>query len=86
LIVYFNAKYRQVFGLAGLSADAVFLLSTASQPSGPVRFVGIVPAYRCGAAPEFHRIPLLFWIFLQNTDTTTIYWVIGPCVKQNIGV
>jgi len=45
----------QVFGLAGC------LLAPASQPALRNRasaFVGVfVPAYRCGAAPDSHRIP-----------------------------
>jgi len=44
---------RQVFGLAG------YLVAPASQfMAEPVLTIGaFVPAYRCGAVPEFHRIP-----------------------------
>jgi len=44
---------RQVFGLAG------YLLAPASQfMAEPVLIVGVfVPAYRCGAVPDSHRIP-----------------------------
>jgi hypothetical protein len=44
---------RQVFGLAG------YLLAPASQfMAEPVLYVGaFVPAYRCGAVPDLHRIP-----------------------------
>ena len=43
----------QVFGLAG------YLLTPASQfRAEPVPLVGaFVPAHRCGAVPDFHRIP-----------------------------
>ena len=43
----------QVFGLAG------FLLASASQSvAEPVRLCeAFVPAYRCGAVPDLHRIP-----------------------------
>ena len=51
------ARCRQVFGLASSPASAVFLLPTASQPEGPVQMVGVVLAYRCGAAPDSHRVP-----------------------------
>ncbi len=48
----------QVFGLASLSALAGFLLSVASQfPKVPVHVTEVVLAYRCGAAPDSHRVP-----------------------------
>jgi hypothetical protein len=50
-----SVSLRQVFGLAGLS----FLLASASRLGAkPVRLnEAFVPAYRCGAAPDLHRIP-----------------------------
>ena len=42
---------RQVFGLAG------YLLASASQPLGQYLDEAFVPAYRCGAVPDSHRIP-----------------------------
>ena len=47
----------QVFGLASTSAFAAFLLSTASQLQRASACRGFVPAYRCGAVPELHRVP-----------------------------
>lgn len=52
------ARCWQVFGLVSASAITPrFLLPIASQPRGPVLFVGFALTYRCGAAPELHRIP-----------------------------
>ncbi len=50
--------HRQVFGLTSVPTKAGFLLSTASQAWGPVLIVEVVLEYRCGAAPDFHRVPL----------------------------
>ncbi|GAA3235590.1 hypothetical protein GCM10020216_057450 [Nonomuraea helvata] len=47
------ARRWQVFGLAGAQS---FLLAVASQIT-PVRMTAVVPAHRCGAAPESHRVP-----------------------------
>lgn len=49
----------QVFGLAGTaSPKGVHLLAVASRTrSGPVRMTAVVPAHRCGAVPDFHRVP-----------------------------
>jgi hypothetical protein len=42
---------RQVFGLAGSAYSSDF---PGKSPSVVSTFA---PAYRCGAAPDFHRIP-----------------------------
>lgn len=50
----------QVFGLAGTAAlfQGVHLLAVASQTRpGPVRMTAVVPTHRCGAVPDFHRVP-----------------------------
>lgn len=50
----------QVFGLAGaVTLGKGFpLLAVASQARpGPVRMTAVVPTYRCGAVPDFHRVP-----------------------------
>lgn len=52
-----KAGCRQVFGLASDSANAACLLPTASRHVSPVLLVGVVLAYRCGAAPDSHRVP-----------------------------
>jgi hypothetical protein len=43
---------RQVFGLTGST-----LLAGLPRCFTPVSSSAFVPAYRCGAVPEFHRIP-----------------------------
>jgi len=56
----FPARW-QVFGLAGWSRHQIEmdLPAAASQAlCGAQCFIAaFVPAYRCGAAPEFHRVP-----------------------------
>jgi len=52
----------QVFGLMGVSMKYRFLLATTSRRNaqlrlGSVFIVAFVPTYRCGAAPDLHRIP-----------------------------
>lgn len=48
---------RQVFGLVGVRC--ALLLAVASQVAGggPVHVTAVVPTYRCGSAPDSHRIP-----------------------------
>ena len=50
------AGYRQVFGLAGGPLD---LFAVASQLSreGQCCDTAFVPAHRCGAVPDLHRVP-----------------------------
>lgn len=50
----------QVFGLVGTVTPrkGVHLLAVASQTRpGPVRMTAVVPTHRCGAVPDFHRVP-----------------------------
>ena len=50
-------RRRQVFGLAG-GQLSLSLLAVASQlPSGASAMTAVVPVYRCGAAPDSHRVP-----------------------------
>jgi hypothetical protein len=80
------AERRQVFGLAGIdlrspgaSAGPVNLIATASQlerPSQCVLKVAFVPAYRCGAAPESHRVPYSFPHGNRQQDQYTV-----PCAN-----
>jgi hypothetical protein len=52
-----------VFGLRGISVVVTgFLVAVACQPERLVRMTAVVPRYRCGAAPDSHRIP----IFIAN--------------------
>ena len=58
---------RQVFGLAGAgrlggarrAASPWFLLAVASQIAWAIQclMTAVVPAHRCGAVPDFHRVP-----------------------------
>ena len=58
---------RQVFGLAGAgrlggarrAASPGFLLAVASQIAWAIQclMTAVVPAHRCGAVPDFHRVP-----------------------------
>jgi hypothetical protein len=43
----------------GRSSDSAgsYLLAGLPRPYGPVSSWAFVPAYRCGAVPDFHRIP-----------------------------
>jgi hypothetical protein len=47
----------QVFGLASASAIAGFLSPQLPGRKGQCFFCGVVLAYRCGAAPDSHRVP-----------------------------
>src|SRR5690606_7516428 len=50
----------QVFGLAGSSSvpeDAYWPSLPGSGTSDPVRVTAVVPAHRCGAVPDSHRVP-----------------------------
>src|SRR5690606_32133561 len=53
------ARRRQVFGLAGRPGRRPgFLLAVASQALVPSAWLtAVVPAHRCGAVPDSHRIP-----------------------------
>ncbi len=55
----YGAGGRQVFGLAGAD-NTVHLTAIASRLASKANqclMMAFVPAYRCGAVPEFHRIP-----------------------------
>ena len=69
----------QVFGLAGeLDATPVeFLLTQASRSvRGAVLVRAFVPAYRCGAVPELHRVPFRRSLHGKRHQlTTAIYGV-----------
>ena len=52
-----------------LTAFAAGLLSTASQPLRASADRGFVLAYRCGAVPDFHRVPFLISERAQSTST-----------------
>jgi hypothetical protein len=68
-----RAARWQVFGLAGVTPRADtpawrFLLAVASRGLSPVLLpsrrcatgTAVVPAHRCGAVPDFHRVPSCF--------------------------
>ena len=44
-------------GLRTRGRTARPLLTDASQAGGPVLMTAFVPTYRCGAVPDFHRVP-----------------------------
>src|SRR6188768_1049205 len=58
----------QVFGLASRPASPPdSYCPPLPGPEGPVRVVKVVLAYRCGAAPDFHRVPFCS----ENPSTST---------------
>jgi hypothetical protein len=67
----------QVFGLASAATFVAFLSPAASRPKWPVHVAGFVLAYRCGAAPELHRVPSwprIPFRLLGTSTNHTIEW------------
>lgn len=53
-----GTRCRQVFGLVSVSDRGRRpYRPPLPSPEGPVQKVGLVLTYRCGAAPDFHRVP-----------------------------
>ena len=64
-----RGRLAEVFGLVGARPRAADLLPVPSQEKAlPVEKTSFVPTYRCGAAPDFHRVPF--------RETRAIYAVI----------
>ena len=68
----------QVFGLTSAPDESGFLLPIASRPSAlpfeergsTSATVGVVLAYRCGAAPALHRVPIFSLCECAGTNTS----------------
>jgi hypothetical protein len=65
----------QVFGLRRFIPTR----RTSRCLTAPVSSWAFVPAYRCGAAPDSHRIPFFVLLAEKPWSATTIYCDVGKC-------